>query len=45
LATYQTAGVNAKVSAKTVTLLYTISDGSWSCTSNLDVSVKPKSCG
>ena len=44
LATYQAAGVNAKVSAKTVTLLYTLADGSWACSSTLPTEVKPKSC-
>ena len=44
VATYQTAGVNAKVSAKKVSMAYTIVDGAWACTSDLDASVKPKSC-
>ena len=44
LATYASSGVNSKVSSKTVTMLYTLADGSWSCSSNLPTEVKPKSC-
>ena len=44
VATYN-AGIAAKVSGKTVTMVYDSVAGSWTCTSTLDVSVKPKSCG
>jgi type IV pilus assembly protein PilA len=44
VATYQAAGVSTKVISKTVTLAFDSSAGTWSCTSDLDVSVKPKAC-
>ena len=44
LATYQAAGVNTKIISKTVTMVYNATAGTWTCTSDLDASVKPKSC-
>ena len=43
-ATYQAAGVNTKISAKTVVLTYTVATGAWSCTSTLPAEIVPKSC-
>ncbi len=44
LATYNAAGVNTKISAKTVTLTYTTATGAWTCTSTLPAEIVPKSC-
>ena len=44
VATYQTANVNAKVSNKTVTLVYDSSTGAWTCSNTLPVEIRPKSC-
>ncbi len=43
-ATYQATGVSAKVVSKHVTLSFDSSLGTWACASDLDVSIKPKSC-
>ncbi|WP_395318240.1 pilin [Variovorax sp. UC74_104] len=43
-ATFKTTGVNDKLSGKTVTFTYTASNADWACTSNLDASVRPKTC-
>ncbi len=42
LATFSSAGVNAKLAGKTMTLVYT--DGSWACTTTLPIEVAPKGC-
>jgi type IV pilus assembly protein PilA len=43
-ATYVATGANSKVVGKTMDLTYTILSGAWACTSNLDASIKPKTC-
>ena len=42
LATFSNTGVNAKLSGKTMTLVY--SDGAWTCSTNLPTEVAPKNC-
>jgi type IV pilus assembly protein PilA len=42
--TYTAANVNPKVATKKVTYVLNSSDGSWTCASTLDASVRPKSC-
>jgi type IV pilus assembly protein PilA len=42
IATFKSAGVNAKLSSKTITLAY--SDGAWTCATNLALEVAPKNC-
>ncbi|MFS2205519.1 pilin [Variovorax sp. Varisp36] len=44
MATFKTTGVNDKLSGKTITFTYTASNADWACTSNLDASVRPKTC-
>ena len=44
VATFGTTAVNPKVSGKNVTFTYTVASGAWVCTSDLDASVKPKTC-
>jgi type IV pilus assembly protein PilA len=44
VATYAATGVSTKVISKTVTLAFDSGAGTWACSSNLDVSVKPKAC-
>ncbi len=43
-ATFETSGVNDKVSGKIVAFNYTVADGQWACTSNLDEGVRPATC-
>ncbi len=43
-ATFAAAGNNTKINGKTVVFTYTSTTGVWACTSNLDVSVRPKEC-
>jgi type IV pilus assembly protein PilA len=43
-ATYQSTGVNSKVISKVVALVLDSGTGTWKCTSNLAVEIKPKSC-
>ncbi len=43
-ATMRAAGVQAKVSGKTVTQTYTPASGQWVCTSNAPDEIKPKAC-
>ncbi|WP_398497961.1 pilin [Variovorax sp.] len=43
-ATFKNTGVNDKLKDKTITFKYTASSASWLCTSNLDASVRPKTC-
>jgi len=43
-ATYKATGVNAKIVSKVISMTYSTADGSWTCASDLDASVKPKSC-
>jgi type IV pilus assembly protein PilA len=43
-ATYVATGANSKVNGKTMTLTYNVTAGSWSCASDLDASIKPKTC-
>ncbi len=43
-ATYKSSGVNNKVSGKTVVFTFSTTDGSWTCSSDLESTVKPKSC-
>ena len=42
--TFATAGVNAKISGKTVGMLYNADTGAWTCGSNLDTGVQNKAC-
>ena len=44
VATYSATGTSTKVASKTVTLSFNSTTGSWTCSSTLDVSVKPKAC-
>ena len=46
IATFKPAGsgLNDKIAAKKVAFTYTVATGDWSCTSNLDQSVRPSSC-
>jgi len=44
VATFKPSGVNDKLISKTITFKYTASSASWACTSNLDASVRPKTC-
>ena len=44
VATFKTAGVNDKLSGGTITFTYTAADADWKCTSNLNESVRPKTC-
>ena len=44
VSTFVDAGANAKVIGKTITQTLTVATGAWVCTSNVDASVKPKSC-
>lgn len=44
-ATFKDTGVNDKVKDKTITFTYTAANADWTCTSNLDASVRPKTCG
>lgn len=37
-------GVNDKLKSKTITFTYTAANADWACTSNLDQSVRPKTC-
>lgn len=43
-ATFKTAGVNDKLKGKKITFTYTAANADWSCTSDLDASVRPKTC-
>lgn len=43
VATFNTNGVNAKVSTKSITFLYT-AGGAWTCSTTLPVEIAPKSC-
>ncbi|WP_367317713.1 pilin [Microbulbifer spongiae] len=43
-ATFVTEGVNDKIAGKHITLTYTVSNGNWVCTLDLEDSVLPKSC-
>ncbi|ENV65691.1 fimbrial protein pilin [Acinetobacter junii] len=46
IATFKPAGsgLNDKIAGKKVAFTYTVATGDWSCTSNLDQSVRPSSC-
>lgn len=46
-AAFQTSGINDKLISKSVNFVYTMSTngaGTWTCTSNLDESVRPRTC-
>ncbi|HDS1828888.1 pilin [Stenotrophomonas sp. S4] len=43
-ATMGTTGVNAKASGKKVELTFTPATGAWTCSTDVDASVKPKAC-
>lgn len=43
-ATFQATGVNDKLISKTISFTYTADTASWACKSNLDASVRPKTC-
>jgi type IV pilus assembly protein PilA len=38
------SGLNDKIAGKTVSFTYTVASGDWTCTSNLDQSVRPATC-
>jgi type IV pilus assembly protein PilA len=42
LATFSNTGVNAKLSGRTMTMVYT--DGAWACTTTLPPEIAPKGC-
>ena len=44
-ATFKATGVNDKLASKTIIFTYKADDASWTCTSSLDLSVRPKTCG
>ena len=44
VATFKTDGVNDKVKGKKITFTYTAASADWACTSDLDPSVRPKTC-
>ena len=44
VATFKASGVNDKLKNKTITFTYTAANADWACTSNLDQSVRPKTC-
>ncbi|NMG35465.1 prepilin-type N-terminal cleavage/methylation domain-containing protein [Azoarcus sp. TTM-91] len=44
-ATFRTTGVGDKIAGKTVIFTHNPDNGNWICTSNLDASVRPKTCG
>ena len=44
VATFKATGVNDKLKSKTITFTYTAANADWACTSNLDQSVRPKTC-
>jgi type IV pilus assembly protein PilA len=43
-ATCKPSGLNAKLANKSVTFTYNVGNGSWECTTNLEESVRPKTC-
>lgn len=43
-ATFKSTGVNDKLISKKIIFKYTASTASWACTSDLDPSVRPKTC-
>jgi len=43
-ATMRNAGVNGKIAGETVTITYTPTAGSWSCTTSVPTEVRPKAC-
>jgi type IV pilus assembly protein PilA len=46
-ATFRGTGVNPKLVSKTVayTLVYSVNGSKWTCGSDVDVSIRPKTCG
>ena len=44
VATFKTTGVNDKLKGKIVTFTYNAANADWACTSDLDESVRPKTC-
>ena len=42
--TYAAAGVNSKVTSRTVAYTYSSTAGTWTCGSNLGAEIRPKSC-
>lgn len=44
VATFKATGVNDKLKSKTITFTYTAASADWACTSDLDQSVRPKTC-
>ena len=42
--TFKTTGVADKLIGKTVTFTYSPSTGVWNCTTNVDASIRPKTC-
>jgi type IV pilus assembly protein PilA len=43
-ATFAAAGVNSKISGKTVTYTHNTGTGAWTCATDLPAEVKPQSC-
>ena len=44
IATYTTGGINPKLAGAIVELNYNPTAGTWSCSTNMSASIKPKSC-
>lgn len=46
-ATFKSTGVNPKLAGKkvTYTLVYAVNSSSWTCGTDVDVSIRPKTCG
>ena len=44
-ATFRDTGVSNKVADKIIRFDYNINNGNWTCTSDLDASIRPKTCG
>ena len=44
VATFKNTGVNDKLKGQTITFTYTAANAEWRCTSNLNASVRPKTC-
>lgn len=44
-ATFATTGVSNKLSGKKLVFAYNPDNGNWSCSSDIDASIRPKTCG
>ena len=43
-ATFKTAGVSNKLGGKTLVFTYNTDNGNWACTSDMEASIRPKTC-